>query len=105
MALGLTLKEAKSKIDSREFSEWAVFSQTEPIGADRFDILAAHICATIANCTPRKSRRPLTIKDFLIQWTPHRKRRTAKEMQNTLMAFANSLNARAKRNQPDGRKS
>lgn len=60
--------ELLARISSRELSEWAAYERiTGPLGADRGDVQAAIIAATVAN-TARSKGRVLQPKDFVPKW-------------------------------------
>jgi hypothetical protein len=57
-------------IGSREFSEWMAYFRLEPFGAEREDMRAGIIAATIANANrdPKKRPKPFTPGDFMLKF-------------------------------------
>jgi hypothetical protein len=53
------------QIDADELVHWMAYHKTSPLSKDRDDLNAAMIAQTVANCY---SKRPLKIKDFVLQW-------------------------------------
>ena len=66
----MTVRELLARIDSRELSEWRVFFDFEPWGAEVEDWRAGLIASTIANANrdPKKTRKPFAPKDFMPQY-------------------------------------
>lgn len=55
LALGMTVKELMSRIDSAELSEWIAYHRLEPFGQDRQDYPASIVASTVANVNRGKS--------------------------------------------------
>lgn len=64
------MKEAQRHIDAAEFAQWKAFDRLDPIGWERFDILAA-LVAMVANNVWSKKPRPL--EDFQVKWGKKRR--------------------------------
>ena len=54
-------------MSSSDFTEYMAYNQISPGGLERFDILTAMICCTVANLLKDKGR-TFEIKDFKIDW-------------------------------------
>ena len=63
----MTVRELLNRIDSKELTEWAVFFNLEPWGAEVEDWRSGLIASTIANVNrdPKKQRKPFTPGDFM----------------------------------------
>ena len=66
----MSVQEAQTKIDAREYAEWVAYSQFDPFGLERQDMAAAMICTVIANSNRSKNTRPFAIKDFMPEFKP-----------------------------------
>lgn len=68
------MAELQERMGSAEFSEWAAFMNTEPLGEERGDMQAATICSIIANANRDTSKRsePFQPIDFLPRYWEER---------------------------------
>jgi hypothetical protein len=69
----------------REFKDWQTFEALEPFEEQRMDYRFASVTASIINSTPRKSRRVVRPKDFLIQWGDERSSKPVQTWQEQKM--------------------
>jgi len=60
-----TVAELQTSISSREFTEWIAFYNLDPFGAEREDLRAALVAATIANTTRGDAQDPYTTEQFM----------------------------------------
>ncbi len=67
MTLGLPVGELLARTTSRELTEWMAFYELEPFGAERGDLQAGIVAATVANANrdPKKQKRPFEAQDFM----------------------------------------
>ena len=66
LALGMTVRELLSTVDSRELAEWIAYhTHVEPIGEVRGDLRAGIVASTIANVNRKKHRAPFKAHDFM----------------------------------------
>lgn len=74
----MTVREAKQRINSAEFTDWMAFASHEPIGQDRHDLLTGLVCSVLDSgfylvakasgakfSSPRDSTSPA---DFVPKW-------------------------------------
>jgi hypothetical protein len=86
IALGMTLKEVQSRVDSAEFSRWQAYYKVEPFGEERADMRSAVIASTLANIHRGKGK-AYTLNDFMIDFSGKEKK-SAKEMSDIFSLFA-----------------
>lgn len=61
--------EMLARTTSAELTEWMAYEQmTGPLGPERMDILAAQLCAVVANANRDRKSRAAKPKDFLPNW-------------------------------------
>ena len=62
----MSVRQAQSEIDSREFSEWMAYWYLEPFGPERDDMRHGVVAATIANVNrdPKTTPEPWDAADF-----------------------------------------
>lgn len=90
----MTVVEAQSRIDSREFAEWIAYYNVEPFGEERGDLRNGIVAAAIVNTAAnRKSGAPATPGDFMPFSEARKRRMSAIELENGLTAFAQLHNA------------
>jgi len=94
--MGLPVGEMLSRMGAREFAEWQAFCRREPLPAERAEVSAAVLCATMANAWCKsKSGRPFEAKDFLIDWWAEpRKPPTPEELASKIGAAMSALGGR-----------
>ncbi len=61
------MKEAQRHIDAAEFAQWKAYDRLNPLGWERFDILAALIAMVTSNTWSKKAR---PLEDFQVKWGP-----------------------------------
>lgn len=64
------MKEAQRYVDAAEFGEWKAYDRLNPIGWERFDMLAALVAMVTNNVWSKKAR---DLDDFTIKWGPKRR--------------------------------
>lgn len=79
------MREAQTRIDSREFAEWRCYYELEPWGEERADLRAGIIASTVYNIGKGKGRM-LSPADFMPKFD--RRRQTQEEIGHRLMVFA-----------------
>lgn len=88
LALGMTVREIETKMDSREFSEWIAFTNIEPL-PDPW-LIGGQQCALMANMwTTGKRFRP---EDFMPTVKPTKKQSNT-EFKSRMNAIAAKQNA------------
>lgn len=102
----MSVREAQSRIDAREFAEWIAYRSISPFARDRADYLAAsiahHICLYIAASHGAKTGTLSGIKleNFLLKFGAKKKGpQTAAEQRaifNAARAAAEGANKRAR---------
>jgi len=67
LALGMTVRELKSRLTYNEFTEWMAYYQLEPFGEFRSDLRNGALCSLIANIKrdPKRRSSPYEPKDFM----------------------------------------
>jgi hypothetical protein len=55
-------------MSSHEFTEWQAYFRHDPFGNDRFDMLVALVCWTVANSLRPKGATPIPLENFVIDW-------------------------------------
>jgi len=85
----MSVAEAQSKIDSREFAEWIAFFRISPYGPWREDLRMATICSTMANVWRSSSSRSFTPQEFMPDFTP-KQPQTVEDMQHRILVSARS---------------
>lgn len=70
----MSVREAQSRIDAREFAEWIAYRSISPFARDRSDYLAAsisyHICLFLASAHGgQKAAKKLKFEDFLLKFS------------------------------------
>jgi len=71
----MTVREAQTRMDAREFAEWLAYERlTGPLGGERGDLHTAIVAATVHNLW---AKRPRKLRDFMPQWA--QKRQTVDE--------------------------
>ena len=70
--MGIPVAELQRRMSSREFAEWLAFMNLEPLGAERADLQAGIIAATVANAhrDPKQRRQPYQPGDFIPDYDP-----------------------------------
>ena len=61
--LGISLKQCKAEIDSRELSQWIAFDRIDPFTIDRTELIIARFMALISNMMQKNGK--ATGADFL----------------------------------------
>jgi len=61
----MTVAELLARISSKELTEWMVFSQIEPFGADAGYLGHAITASTIANTNRNKGQKPYEVSEFM----------------------------------------
>jgi len=85
LALGCTVKELLSRIDSQELSEWLAYYSIEPFGEWRADLRQAITSMIIANVNRSKKSRAYKVKEFMpFEKQQRRKQQTPEQMQAML---------------------
>lgn len=87
LALGKTVREIETGMDSAELSEWIAYTNIEPL-ADPWQIGALQ-CALMANCWSSGKKR-FRVEDFLPKSKTHRQ--SPKVMRHALDVFAKRHN-------------
>ncbi len=81
------MKDARRCIDAAEFAQWKAYDRLNPMGWERFDILAALIAMVTSNAW---SKKPSPLEDFQVKWGP-KKRLTVQEIWAKGEAYLASL--------------
>lgn len=68
LALGMTVRQLLTVIDSRELTEWQAYDALSPIGPERGDVQAALVATVLVNVNRGKDTRPAKLADFLLEW-------------------------------------
>ena len=89
--LGMSIVEAQSRIDAREFAEWMAYDRLSPIGDDRADASAALVAYTVASVFGGRAK----FEDFMPEYG-REERKTPEAMQLMIMSFASAHNARCR---------
>jgi hypothetical protein len=92
----MTVKEAMLKVSDYEFKMWYAYNKLSPIGLERFDLLFAMVCTTIAQVNAGKGKR-YTVEDFMPKWNGESKKMTGKQMEDMLMAYTKVRNSSFKK--------
>lgn len=63
----MTVTQLLAATTSGELTEWMAFYQMEPFGAERGDLQAGIVAATVANVNrdPKKQKKPYSAQDFM----------------------------------------
>jgi len=61
----MTVAELLARISSKELTEWMVYSQVEPFGADAGYLGHAITASTIANANRPKGHKPYDVEEFM----------------------------------------
>ena len=61
----MSVREAKSRIDSKEFMRWIAYGRLEPYGPLADDLRAARIASVIANVNRNPNKRAYEVDDFM----------------------------------------
>jgi|FLOH01.1.fsa_nt_gi hypothetical protein len=69
----MTVAELLARISSKELSEWMVFSQVEPFGADAGYLGHAITASTIANANRQKGHKPYEVEEFMPKFKKKKK--------------------------------
>lgn len=90
----MTVGELLGRIGSRELTEWMAYYALEPFGAERGDLQAGIVAATVANVNrdKKKQREPFTPQDFMPDWEKSARKREGRSMEE-LLAKVQELNA------------
>lgn len=80
--MGCSLREARARIDSREFSFWKAWDSIEPIGERRADLRAGIVAAAVANSAGKVCKSTKRPADFM----PLLRRSSKKPSQKELIA-------------------
>ncbi len=83
----MPVREAQSKIDSAEFSEWMAFHNIEQFTLSKTDHLLSTVCAILANVHRAKNSKVYKPSDFMPTVSNKPKRDTASEMEIKLRAM------------------
>jgi hypothetical protein len=70
LALGKTVKQLVTELDSMEITEWQAYDAITPIGPERGDVQAALIASTVINVNRSEGARAATLTDLLLDWDP-----------------------------------
>lgn len=89
----MSVREAQSRIDAREFSEWIAYRAISPFARDRSDYLAAsiayHICTVLAAAHGgSKAAKALKFDDFLLKFGGKKKGRQTTAEQKAIFFAA-----------------
>lgn len=95
--MGCSVREAQSRIDSREFTEWMLYEQIEPFGERADWIRHGHLMSAICNALRRKGARAAKPEDFMPRPDRGTRRQTAQEIETALRAVTARQEAKAKR--------
>jgi len=70
--MGCSVRELLLRFDSRELTEWMIFHDMEPWGAEPADLRAGIVASTIANVNRdhKKRSQPYKPEDFMPRRTP-----------------------------------
>lgn len=87
LALGMTVREMLSRIDSAELTEWRAYAMLEPFGEIIADQRHGILTSTLANVNrdPKKTPEAYQPKDF-IPWFRSRKKADAPVLMKTAEA-------------------
>ena len=82
LALGMTVRQLETQIESSELLEWMVFFGLEPWGSVREDYRAGLITATLVNVNGgKKGGKPAQPDDFFTLYSRHSNRRQSNQQQ------------------------
>ncbi len=92
----MSVARAQEEVSSREFVEWVVWDEMEPVGEERMDLRFAWLMDTIASSAGAKRAKIgesfLRAMDFE---KPARPQQTADQMKAVLMGFTKQVTAMA----------
>jgi len=83
----MSVGQAQSKIDAREFAEWQAYYTIEPFGEERADYRNAILCTLIANALRGKHGRRAKPKDFMLDFTAEQKPQTLADMRSLMNLY------------------
>jgi len=89
----MTVSEMLSRMSGQELTDWEAYYRLEPFGAERGDLQAGIVAATLVNSFQGKGAKPVQPSDFLLQFSPDpRKAKTQDwtQMLDTVKALAAS---------------
>lgn len=66
--LGKTVQEIRETMSAGELMHWVAFDQLDPIGRERFDVLAGVVASTMANTWKGKDDPPAQPLDMVPDW-------------------------------------
>lgn len=66
----MSVKEAQTRIDSAEFSEWMAYASIDPFLIDRSENMLAIIASILANIHRPKGHRAFKPEDFIPEYGP-----------------------------------
>ena len=92
LALGMTVRELLSRVDSRELAEWVAYNSIDPIGNFRSDLQSGIVASTIANVNRGKNTNPFSPQDFMPVQETKSKVSSEEEMMATMMRATQVFN-------------
>lgn len=85
----MSVGQAQSEIDAREFAEWQAYYTIEPFGEERADYRNAILCALIANALGKKREPKHFMPDFTAEPKPPQPLAQMRAMMNLYTALHN----------------
>lgn len=89
----MTVSEAKDRVSPNEFIGWIAYDRIDPIGRNRFDILASLIISWLYTLKTGKSKK---ISEIIPKWYEGTKDK-AKEWNTSMKVWANMVNKKWQR--------
>lgn len=68
LALGKTVRQLLTELDSKEITEWQAYDAITPIGPERGDVQAALVATVLVNVNRAKDSAAAKLTDFLLDW-------------------------------------
>jgi hypothetical protein len=87
LALGMTVKEAMTKIDDVEFGYWQAYYRINPFDKQRDDYMMAMLCHMYANAHRQKGKAAFKVEDFMPKWGTPDKKDHSKALEDKLLMF------------------
>lgn len=92
LALGKTVNELLSTLDSVELTYWRAYYRIDPFGQDRNDLANGIVAATVANCHRSRNTDAYKASQFMYEYKPtatveQTPEEVAKQLDNMMGSF------------------